>query len=753
MQPELHFEGATEVCTTSHEDREGSSVKLQIVPGSMYPWQPEMNGASYVGIWIKSKWMVAGMALSVEEGDELGSEPILPGKEYSFISGRVQLNDLPSQAYFDVIKRWLANCEANHRMCDNDIPELPKRVIYVAEEGKSPYLVRGEGTYARYAALSHCWGRSREGMTTTENLEAHMRSIDWATLPKTFKDAIITCRQLGVKYIFIDRLCIVQDSKIDWEEQSALMGSIYHDSTLTLAASVSNDSSTGIFVPLYPSENFRNDVVILPPSFGNCKGQAFLTALTFVQGCVRLALDKASFNILNTRAWVMQERYLSRRTLCFLEREAIWCCCEIIQDQNGQVMSPGITTLNLRTGLKALARAYERPWLLEGSEDENDERAQICSKEGFVCTVNQEDTVDEDSRLDPSKPLPILVHVTQDGKLGHLLDLRAPPYRTPTPPTLIRPSDEPAFYRFLVSIIRSTVNNLWYSTVDEYSMRQLTVPSDKLPAMAGIASRVQAITHDDYLAGHWRRGIERSLFWNANTTHPCEHPARALRYRAPSWSWASIDGNISSPSLILTSDEVMPPSVQMIEASTQIDGKNPFGSVSDARLIIKACCIKACWNAELAMFRLAGCFEAQTPVLGVGKLQLTSSNSLDGTSVGYWFYDDRKHGVLPGPPLGSSPSEEELDSRLTCRFAMDAAITDGFYDDFTKLPVPERVSYIPEEVTFVKGCTSKSGERSYIKVLVLAAAETGKGVFRRIGQGTLYSWNEEVESVEVLTIV
>ena len=190
-------------------------------------------------------------------------------------------------------------------MCGHDIPELPKRVIHVAEEGKNPYLVRGESIYARYAALSHCWGHSREGMTTTKNLEAHMHAIGWSTLPKTFKDAIITCRQLGIKYIFIDRLCIVQDSKVDWEEQSALMGSIYYDSTLTLAASVSNDSSTGLFVPFRPSGNFRNDVVPLPPSFGNHKGQAFLTAFTFVDGRMRQPTDKARFNILNTRAWVM----------------------------------------------------------------------------------------------------------------------------------------------------------------------------------------------------------------------------------------------------------------------------------------------------------------------------------------------------------------------------------------------------------------------------------------------------------------
>jgi len=70
-QPELRFEGATDVCITSRKDREGSSIKLQIVPGDLYPWQPEREGASHVGIWMKSKWMVASLILSVEEGNKV----------------------------------------------------------------------------------------------------------------------------------------------------------------------------------------------------------------------------------------------------------------------------------------------------------------------------------------------------------------------------------------------------------------------------------------------------------------------------------------------------------------------------------------------------------------------------------------------------------------------------------------------------------------------------------------------------------
>ena len=686
----------------------------------------------------------------------MGSEPILPSKEYSFVSGRVQLNDLPSQAYFDVLKRWLANCETNHTRCRNDTPKLPKRVIYVAEEGESPYLVRGEGIHARYMALSHCWGHSKEGMTTTKNLEAHMHAIDWAALPKTFKDAIITCRRLGIKYIFIDRLCIVQDSESDWEELSALMGSIYHDSTVTLAASVGNDSSAGIFIPFRPSENFRIDVVALPPSFGDYKGQAFITVPPFVDDRrqIHRSTDQVGSNVLDSRAWVMQEMYLSQRTIHFLEREAIWCCCETEQVQNGQVRSAEYT-LSVRNNLEFLARAFQNPWYLEDPEDDKDRETTICSKHSFVCDVNQADALEEHTRLVTSEPLHILAHVTQGGKTHHVLDLRAPLYRNPTPPTLIRASDDRAFYMFLIDIIQSSIHNLWYSMVDMYSSRQLTFPSDKLPAMAGIAARVQEITHDSYLAGHWRREMERSLFWEAFTNDLCGPPARAANYRAPSWSWASIDGRIISPSYNLARGGAIPPPIQIVDVSTRIDGNNPFGSVSDAKLVVKAHCVKAFWDAERAKFRLVGCFKTNSlgPVLGAATLYFSCLDSLDGTSAGWWCYDDRKYGVLPGPPLGRSPSEEELDSRLTCRFPMECTASYVSYRGLTKTPVPERFTYVPEELTIIKGCAWKVSLNSFVEVLVLAAVETGNGVFRRVGKGTLYSWDEEAESVEVLTIV
>ena len=70
--PQLYLGDATDQRVTSPEGSKGfkASVKLQIIPGKLYPWHPKMKGASYVGIWTKWKHAVVCMILSVEEGTE-----------------------------------------------------------------------------------------------------------------------------------------------------------------------------------------------------------------------------------------------------------------------------------------------------------------------------------------------------------------------------------------------------------------------------------------------------------------------------------------------------------------------------------------------------------------------------------------------------------------------------------------------------------------------------------------------------------
>jgi hypothetical protein len=179
----------------------------------------------------------------------LGLTGTVPREDDPLVLGGLQVNEMFSPAYFDVAKRWLAECVKTHPECGNDVPGLPSRVMCVSEDGQDPHLMSGEGKFAHYATRSHCWGLSNAGMTTSENQLRHQNAIPRDAFPKTFRDAIAVSRKLGIRCLWIDRLCIVQDSKADWEHQSGTMGSIYNNSTLVLAATASSESLTGLFMP------------------------------------------------------------------------------------------------------------------------------------------------------------------------------------------------------------------------------------------------------------------------------------------------------------------------------------------------------------------------------------------------------------------------------------------------------------------------------------------------------------------------
>ncbi|KAF4952768.1 hypothetical protein FGADI_6521 [Fusarium gaditjirri] len=86
---------------------------------------------------------------------------------------------------------------------------------------------------------------------------------------------------------------------------------------------------------------------------------------------------------------------------------------------------------------------------------------------------------------------------------------------------------------------------LWLRIVELYTASALTVPSDKLIACSGIAKRVAEIVQDDYVAGMWRRYLEGELLWVVQGNHQPGRWTRPTKYRAPSWSWASIDGPVT----------------------------------------------------------------------------------------------------------------------------------------------------------------------------------------------------------------
>lgn len=80
---------------------------------------------------------------------------------------------------------------------------------------------------------------------------------------------------------------------------------------------------------------------------------------------------------------------------------------------------------------------------------------------------------------------------------------------------------------------------MWRNLIQIYSTMSLTYPSDKLAAISGIAKMVQSVIHDEYVAGMWREDLVGQLLWRIDG-----QTIRPLVYRAPSWSWTSVEGKV-----------------------------------------------------------------------------------------------------------------------------------------------------------------------------------------------------------------
>jgi hypothetical protein len=88
-------------------------------------------------------------------------------------------------------------------------------------------------------ALSYCWGTPGPPKTTLSSLKERLSAIQVSSLPIAFTETISLTRKLGLQYIWIDSLCIIQDSDSDWDIESAKMASVYEQAYLTIAASSS----------------------------------------------------------------------------------------------------------------------------------------------------------------------------------------------------------------------------------------------------------------------------------------------------------------------------------------------------------------------------------------------------------------------------------------------------------------------------------------------------------------------------------
>lgn len=120
----------------------------------------------------------------------------------------------------------------------------------------------------------------------------------------------------------------------------------------------------------------------------------------------------------------------------------------------------------------------------------------------------------------------------------------------------------------------------WTSVMMKYSKTNLTYPSDRLPALSGVASRQQAVTDGHYLAGMWREQLHGQLLWRI--VSPTRRRARPP-WRAPTWSWTSVDGSVEVGSFFMDGSKQY---TTLLDAWTKPAGPDPFGAVTGGELVL-----------------------------------------------------------------------------------------------------------------------------------------------------------------------
>lgn len=192
--------------------------------------------------------------------------------------------------------------------------------------------------YAPYVALSHRWGDEHLPATTSANLESRIHQLTQTDLTQTMKDAIRITRELGYQYLWIDALCIVQDSQDDWLREAAKMSEVFSGAIVTLAAADATNHSQGMFrarsgeslrpflVPLMDGLPYRKRIRM------DGEGPTYVFPNN---GLVSAGVRPKS--TLDTRGWILQEQLLSPRMLYFGHGEVFWDCNTVSASESSPI--------------------------------------------------------------------------------------------------------------------------------------------------------------------------------------------------------------------------------------------------------------------------------------------------------------------------------------------------------------------------------------------------------------------------------
>ncbi|KAJ3522989.1 hypothetical protein NM208_g12629 [Fusarium decemcellulare] len=250
------------------------------------------------------------------------------GREATYIRARECDHNVNSEAAYSKIRSWIADCDDRHSCCPRQAPmPLPTRVLDLND----PYSVKLRETQSergQYAALSYCWGKKQQSPSLTSSSRDSFTNLQISSLPLTIQDAIRVTRQIGLRYLWVDALCIIQDSKEDKDTEIARMAEYYQSASITIFAASASGSDQGFLASTASARSREPDAA----------SYQFQLSIALPDGTVGIVgaeyciwENKVSPEPLDHRAWAYQEHLLCRRALTYGTSTLTWRCEEGLQ--------------------------------------------------------------------------------------------------------------------------------------------------------------------------------------------------------------------------------------------------------------------------------------------------------------------------------------------------------------------------------------------------------------------------------------
>jgi hypothetical protein len=406
-------------------------------------------------------------------------------------------------------------------------------------------------------------------------------------MAQSFQNAIRLLTKIGIRLIWIDSLCIVQDDLSDWEIESAKMAAIYSQARLTIADTIPPDDSANLWQPLQgPMDAIE---ISLPEVLGSSR----IVVRKLIKHWNDLGTNERNKNFpLQSRGWAFQERLLSERILHMCRDEIVWECREMSACECGgfgeKETAPGAYHDTISLGEEFANNE------IENSTRVNKMLANIYDFEMYIDGIWKS------------------VQMAKEMEIGEEMGLRRRPATEPSRMGDLMEFDET--FQECNDYVQS-----FHRTIEQYSALQLTEFSDRLPALSGLCTRMQPF-RGQYAAGLWMDSISFDLLWRVETISLVSiSDMGAGKYYGPSWSWVAtrnqvrywpdilnffdplqfayprrfeieyiVYENLSASALRPSKTRPLGRNTDKINLEILTTGQNPLGSVAHAVLTVEA---------------------------------------------------------------------------------------------------------------------------------------------------------------------